>query len=631
MVTGRNYNEISLTWLWEEQHQYNVKTSLCLSSLVLSAQMEINPGNNKENPKTVDDDDDENEKEKQDDDNDDDVNDDHTDHTLDETQETGSLETRNEKMQTPIHSPHRSPRIDLSSDKNLSHDLVYVSPTHAATSQDPSKSKRFPASLVETDPEGALTGFAEVVQMEPEKAEVVLLLKAYRLKEDLGDEFYRWGPDLKLGDENKKRCINPDSKMAAAAKQCTPTDFYKCFTVKDRIDEFLDTAQRSEIRKYQKSTKLLIRKLPFQRLVREDDDGFWFVDGISALDGSGSMMVFALISKEFADHAPKLIEEIFQTYIQNNVITVHPTTRSSTATPSSADLQQQLYSKMKKSLQDQADDPELWEHQEDDAPPEGEKRAKRQKTSKSSKPARGSSSKQPVQISETYVSKRQQQQQEWDSWVEEPVSDVDEVIPEDDSPKLIEEFQNVDKHVPTVYDHERMEAMLRDMMSNQLRKVEEYAYHLEQSTDYMENQIVKKEFKTFNEKARLSIQHWKDSWHKRLYKINHRRVRANPEEYFSNHVIVDVVRVTTEQQHGLDFLEQIIMMRENDKPNSFSEANFKYLNKNDIEDLYYLFQNKKVDYRENKLLNSLITFIRSRVIWERVHDFQLNCNKIDIP
>ncbi|GKB41092.1 hypothetical protein Tco_0886034, partial [Tanacetum coccineum] len=59
----------------------------------------IEPGSHKENSETVDDDDDdENEKEKQDDDNDDDVNDDHTDHTLDKTQETGSLETRNEKM-----------------------------------------------------------------------------------------------------------------------------------------------------------------------------------------------------------------------------------------------------------------------------------------------------------------------------------------------------------------------------------------------------------------------------------------------------------------------------------------------------------------------------------------------------
>ncbi|GJS06646.1 hypothetical protein Tco_0363442 [Tanacetum coccineum] len=64
------------------------------------------------------------------------------------------------------------------------------------------------------------------------------------------------------------------------------------------------------------------------------------------------------------------------------------------------------------------------------------------------------------------------------------------------------------------------------------------------------------------------------------------RVKANPEEYFSNHMIVEVVRVTTEQQPGLDFLEQIIVMREKDKPYSFSEADFKYLNKNDIEDFW---------------------------------------------
>ncbi|GJZ15273.1 hypothetical protein Tco_0550950 [Tanacetum coccineum] len=35
-----------------------------------------------------------------------------------------------------------------------------------------------------------------------------------------------------------------------------------------------------------------------------------------------------------------------------------------------------------------------------------------------------------------------------------------------------------------------MEAVLRDMMSNQFRDAEEYAYHLEQSKNYMENQIV---------------------------------------------------------------------------------------------------------------------------------------------
>ncbi|GJS75329.1 hypothetical protein Tco_1368547 [Tanacetum coccineum] len=95
-----------------------------------------------------------------------------------------------------------------------------------------------------------------------------------------------------------------------------------------------------------------------------------------------------------------------------------------------------------------------------------------------------------------------------------------------------------------------------------------------------------------------------------MHKINNRRVRDNPKEYFSDHRIVEVVRVTTEQQHGLDYIEQIIV-RENDKPDSFSKADFKYLNKNNIEDMYYLCLNKKVNYRETKLLNSLMTFIRS--------------------
>nr|GEY78267.1 IIS transcription factor [Tanacetum cinerariifolium] len=67
--------------------------------------------------------------------------------------------------------------------------------------------------------------------------------------------------------------------------------------------------------------------------------------------------------------------------------------------------------------------------------------------------------------------------------------------------------------------------------------------------------------------------------------VNQRRVRANPKEYFFVHKIVELLRVTTEQQHELDSMEQIIMMRENLKPYCFSEDGFKYLNKNDIEDI----------------------------------------------
>ncbi|GJW74723.1 hypothetical protein Tco_0134093 [Tanacetum coccineum] len=297
---------------------------------------------------------------------------------------------------------------------------------------------------------------------------------------------------------------------------------------------------------------------------------------------------------------------------------------------------------MNRSLQDRADNITLWEalrrkfkksstsntsyreddfhshhdeHQDDDAPLEGKK----------------------------------DQHQEWDAWEEEKVVDEDEVISEDVTPGLVAESQNVDKRVLTIFDHARMEATLRDSLSNMSRNAEEYAYHLEQSTSFMENQIVwesrqqdiirtipktlifygpqrnpnepprplynkdlfflkygnteekkyilslhkihakeflepdlekklnrwvRKEFKTFNEDARLSIQHWKDSW------------------------IIEVVRIVTDQPHGLDFMEQILVMRANDKPYSFSKADFKYLNKNDIEDLYYLCRSKEIDNRK---------------------------------
>ncbi|GJW10592.1 hypothetical protein Tco_1576419 [Tanacetum coccineum] len=73
--------------------------------------------------------------------------------------------------------------------------------------------------------------------------------------------------------------------------------------------------------------------------------------------------------------------------MQNTVLNVHPTTSAST-TITTSDLQQQLYFKMKSNLQAQVDEPELNDafrkrdhddHQGDDAPPKGEKSAKRQK------------------------------------------------------------------------------------------------------------------------------------------------------------------------------------------------------------------------------------------------------------
>ncbi|GKA25042.1 hypothetical protein Tco_0711075 [Tanacetum coccineum] len=499
----------------KKRKQISKETSSQRKSLkvtIKQKQVVEEPGSHKENPEVIDDDD---------------VNDDEQkDEKKDDVgiHEMGSLENRTEKMQTPIPTPLRSPRINLSSDKTLVQELVdTVSPSTATTSKDPQKKRHISSKYIHLP--GAL----------------------------------------------RKMCRFLHEIIPQLAERAT----------NDLIEENL------------------------KRIVAD-----------------------TVIKKRDA----------FQS--ENNVIQVHPTTTTSTDTTSSADLQQQLYLKMKSNLQNHANDPALWDVlKRDDAPSEGEKRVKRHKTSKSSKSARDSSSKRSAKESTSYVTKQQHQQQEWDAWEEETIIDEDKVIPKDETPKLIIEFQNVDKRVPTIFDRARMEATLNDMLSNQFRNAEEYAYHLEQETNFMENQIVwesrqedirrsipkalvfygpqrnqmnlqepfleadlkekmnrwvQKEFKNFNEDARLSIQHWKDSWYKRVYKQNKRKVRDNGEDYFSNHRITKVVRITTDQLYGLYFMEQIIVIRENDKPDSFSKSDFKCLNKNNIEDLYYLCRNKKL-------------------------------------
>ncbi|GJR19500.1 hypothetical protein Tco_0968027 [Tanacetum coccineum] len=78
----------------------------------------IESGSHKEHPKLVDDDDDDNEEEK----------------TIEKKgDEMGSLETRTEKMQTPIPITPRSPRINLSSDKNIAQELTNIVSLSTAT------------------------------------------------------------------------------------------------------------------------------------------------------------------------------------------------------------------------------------------------------------------------------------------------------------------------------------------------------------------------------------------------------------------------------------------------------------------------------------------------------------------
>ncbi|GJT41790.1 hypothetical protein Tco_0941655 [Tanacetum coccineum] len=96
----------------------------------------IKPRSHNENQKVIADDD----VDKTDDVAEEKDNDDHSDHTLVRTHTTGSMETRNEQMQTPIPTPTRSPKKDLSSYKTILEEMTaLVSPTTATTSKPKNK------------------------------------------------------------------------------------------------------------------------------------------------------------------------------------------------------------------------------------------------------------------------------------------------------------------------------------------------------------------------------------------------------------------------------------------------------------------------------------------------------------
>ncbi|GJW64478.1 retrovirus-related pol polyprotein from transposon TNT 1-94 [Tanacetum coccineum] len=264
----------------------------------------IEPESHKENPEHVDDDN-EKEEEKKDD-------------------EMGSLEIRTEKMQTPIPTTPRSPRINLSLNKHIAQELTdTVSLSTPTTSKDSHKQRRISSKYNHLP--GAL----------------------------------------------RRMCRHQGYMIRDMECKCVTT--YEFWKVHGKVDQ----------------------------VIYEIRDAF-------------QDAVHALISKEFDEQAPQIIEELFKQYVQHN---------------------------MKSNLQDQANDSALWDVlKQDDDPPEGEKKVKRHKTSKRSKSARGSSSKHSAKDSITYVSKQQQQQQEWDTCEEEIVIDEDEVIPEDETPELITEF-----------------------------------------------------------------------------------------------------------------------------------------------------------------------------------------------
>ncbi|GJV19526.1 retrovirus-related pol polyprotein from transposon TNT 1-94 [Tanacetum coccineum] len=225
---------------------------------------------------------------------------------------------------------------------------------------------------------------------------------------------------------------------------------------------------------------------------------------------------------------------------------------------------------------------------------DGENSAKRQKTFEHGTFVFGESSSGQDFESEPGPSTlgNQEQLDDFDFWTDSFTTDNDENSNEKVSQELMDEFSH------TV--DEAKDEMLRQRCTSG----DEHQYHIDQMQNYLKNDV---------------------NPHAKIFYIKKQKEPRKPKEVvYSNSKIVQIIKTYWELGHEHKFIIEIVARRANGSIVSITESDYKNLNKNDIEDMYLLIVNHKVDdYVETGLLRSLSVFIRSIMIWERVHDFQL--------
>ncbi|GKB36807.1 hypothetical protein Tco_0881749 [Tanacetum coccineum] len=302
----------------------------------------------------------------------------------------------------------------------------------------------------------------------------------------------------------------------------------------------------------------------------------------------------------------------------------------------------------------------------DDSHPEGENSAKRQKTSEHGTYVFGESSSGQVNKREPgpSTSGNQEQLDDFDFWTDTYATDDDELPAEKVSQELVEEMSKT-------VDEAKLRKVVDEMLRQRCTSGDEHQYHIDQMQNFMKNDIVwdsRKEILSlpFPQKPTLVVQSCQrdpkapalslvnqdllylkkgnsgsekivlslhkfpavifpdDDIEERTSRWRQKEPGKPKEEVYSNSKIVQVIKTYGELGHEHKFVTEIIARRANGSIVSITEPDYKNLNKNDIEDMYLLCINGKVgDYAETGLLWSLSVFIRSTLIWERVHDFQL--------
>ncbi|GKA29570.1 hypothetical protein Tco_0715815 [Tanacetum coccineum] len=320
------------------------------------------------------------------------------------------------------------------------------------------------------------------------------------------------------------------------------------------------------------------------------------------------------INNAITNHILWQVDSSARNYMSGHILYVHPTQ----ATPTSVQKhQQQLYLTMRDNPQLQQDNLPIWlalkykferlhvattpcrpyaihlkdqDNPPDDSHPEGENSAKRQKTSKHGTFVFGESSSGQDYESEPgpSTSGNQEQLDDFDFWTDSYATDDDEIPNE----KVLQDL--VDEMLHTV-DEAKLRKVDDEMES---RKKILVLPHPQRPTSVV--QSCQRDPKT------------------------HALSLVNLDLLYLKKGSLGTEKIVMSLHKFPAFITEIIAKRENGSIVSITESDYKNLNKNDIEDMYLLIVNNKVDdYAETSLLWSLSVFIRSIVIWERVHDFQL--------
>ncbi|GJT03087.1 hypothetical protein Tco_0824256 [Tanacetum coccineum] len=404
-----------------------------------------------------------------------------------------------------------------------------------------------------------------------------------------------------------------------------------------------DKATFVELTDNHDTISVVLRTSDLPRILKKSNDALHVAVpkiSISATNDHLKDTFLKIISQDLATRVPKMFEDLFKQHMESIASNVRSSSKASIA--SIYDLQHRLYMKMKRNIQSQIDDSVIWgelqdkfgtylvspstcrphvsrhrnqdDHLNDN--PEGEKKSKKQKSTI------GSSSVN-VTTSSTLTSSKSKVVHKPRTYATQPpipaynetwskVHDINDGVNilEEANTKFIAGIQD---QLKCSKDVQQIQILQQDIcstkISSSLNEAKKYILllHKIHATSFLEDDLeellkrwVRKVFINFHVSSRLFVHHWNSNW-ARMYNWQCvSKTRSDPDELFTNRKIVDILSVRHHEVHWHEQIDEVIVQRNNDKFYSFIESDFKYLNKNNIEDMCYICLRRRNDTPEYK-------------------------------